>query len=399
LLQFALSPVVRHGFLEILGIMSDLSISAETLERSRSQLSVSSYFSAELFQAEQKRIFDTGPRYLGHELAVPEVGDYYALPQEGEGRALVRNRDGTVQLLSNVCRHRQAVMLRGRGNTQQNIVCPLHRWTYDLKGELKGAPHFANDPCLNLNQYRTRSWNGLIFEDNGRDIAADLAHLGPRQTLDFSGHVLDKVHVHECDYNWKTFIEVYLEDYHVGPFHPGLGNFVTCDDLRWEMGDAYSVQTVGVASPAGKALGRSGSPVYERWQQAVLDYQGDRPLQHGAIWLTYHPNVMIEWYPNVLTVSTLYPQGPQKTINVVEFYYPEEIAAFEREYVEAQQAAYMETCIEDDEIALRMDAGRKALLARGDDEVGPYQSPMEDGMQQFHEWYRRQMTDALAPAL
>jgi hypothetical protein len=45
----------------------------------------------------------------------------------------------------------------------------------------------------------------------------------------------------------------------------------------------------------------------------------------------------------------------------------------------------METCIEDDEIGERMDAGRKALLARGDNEVGPYQSPMEDGMQHFHE--------------
>jgi phenylpropionate dioxygenase-like ring-hydroxylating dioxygenase large terminal subunit len=51
----------------------------------------------------------------------------------------------------------------------------------------------------------------------------------------------------------------------------------------------------------------------------------------------------------------------------------------------------METCIEDDEIAERMDAGRAALLARGINEVGPYQSPMEDGMQHFHEWYRRVM--------
>jgi choline monooxygenase len=75
-------------------------------------------------------------------------------------------------------------------------------------------------------------------------------------------------------------------------------------------------------------------------------------------------------------------------LNKVEFYYPEEIVAFEREFVEAQRAAYMETCIEDDEIAERMDAGRKALMQRGDNEVGPYQSPMEDGMQHFHEWYR-----------
>jgi choline monooxygenase len=90
-------------------------------------------------------------------------------------------------------------------------------------------------------------------------------------------------------------------------------------------------------------------------------------------------------------VSSLVPQGPQKTLNVVEFFYPEEIVAFEREYVEAQQAAYLETCVEDDEIALRMDAGRRALHLRGDNEAGPYQSPMEDGMQHFHEWYAGMM--------
>ena len=105
---------------------------------------------------------------------------------------------------------------------------------------------------------------------------------------------------------------------------------------------------------------------------------------------------MVEWYPHVLVVSTLFPAGPAETLNMVEFYYPEEIAAFEREFVEAEQAAYMETCIEDDEIAERMDAGRKALMERGDDEVGPYQSPMEDGMQHFHEWYRRQIGRPLA---
>jgi Ring hydroxylating alpha subunit (catalytic domain) len=71
------------------------------------------------------------------------------------------------------------------------------------------------------------------------------------------------------------------------------------------------------------------------------------------------------------------------------------LALFERELIAAQQAAYMETCIEDDEIALRMDAGRKALFNEGRVEVGPYQSPMEDGMQHFHEWYRGKLGDAL----
>jgi len=381
--------------LEILGIMSDLSITLDALERSRSQLSVSSYFDEARFQREKALLFQRGPRYLGHELAVPEIGDHHALPQEGEGRALVRTADG-IELISNVCRHRQAVMLSGRGNAGRNIVCPLHRWTYDLHGRLIGAPHFTDDPCLHLRNYPVKRWNGLLFEDHPQspDIAAELSKLGPRAELDFSGYQFDRVHLHECDYNWKTFIEVYLEDYHVGPFHPGLGNFVTCEDLRWEMGRNHSVQTVGIATPGGKALGRPGSDVYKKWHEVVLDYREGKAPKHGAIWLTYYPNVMVEWYPHVLVVSTLFPRGPRKTLNMVEFFYPEEIVAFEREFVEAQQAAYMETCVEDDEIALRMDAGRKALYERGDDEVGPYQSPMEDGMQQFHEWYAQAMKAA-----
>ena len=366
--------------------MSDLSISLEALERSSAQLSVSSYFDASLFQREQELIFQHSPRYLGHELAVPEVGDHLALLQEEEGRALVRTADG-IGLLSNVCRHRQAIMLKGRGRTGPHIVCPLHRWTYDLHGALVGAPHFDQDPCLNLRNYPLQSWRGLVFEQKGRSVATDLARLGAAAELDFSGYVYDRAHVHHCAYNWKTFIEVYLEDYHVGPFHPGLGGFVSCEDLSWEFGRHHSVQTVGLH----KALNRAGSAVYARWQKAVLDFRGGTPPPQGAIWLTYYPTVMVEWYPHVLVVSTLFPQGPQKTLNLVEFFYPEEIAAFEREFVEAQQAAYMETCVEDDEIALRMDAGRRALMLRGDDEVGPYQSPMEDGMLHFHEWYRREM--------
>ena len=373
--------------------MSDLSITRNVLGRSHAQLPVSSYFDEELYRREMEVLIRPGPRYLGHALAVPEVGDHHTLLHEGEGRALVRTKQG-IELVSNVCRHRQAIMLRGRGHTGSNIVCPLHRWTYDLQGQLIGAPHFAEDPCLHLPRYPIQEWNGLLFEANGVDVAADLGRLGPRSALNFEGYVFDRAHVHRCAYNWKTFIEVYLEDYHVGPFHPGLGNFVTCEDLRWEMGREHSVQTVGVANHAGQALGKPGSDVYRQWHEALLRFREGEAPAHGAIWLTYYPLTMVEWYPHVLVVSTLHPRGPRETLNLVEFFYPEEIHAFERDFIEAQQAAYMETCVEDDEIAERMDAGRLALFQRGDNDAGPYQSPMEDGMQHFHEWYRCKMGPA-----
>ena len=379
--------------------MSDQRVTPETLARGRSQPPVASYFDPAVLERERALLFARAPRYAGHSLAVPEVGDFHALPQENEGRALVHGPNG-IELLSNVCRHRQAIMLRGRGHTGPNIVCPLHRWTYGLDGTLIGAPHFPEDPCRNLERKSLDAWHGLLFEaapEGARRVSEELVGLGHAGEFDFAGFVLDKVEVHECAYNWKTFIEVYLEDYHVGPFHPGLGQFVTCEDLRWELGRHHSVQTVGPNS----RLAKPGSDVYKRWHDAVLAYRQDRhddPVPpHGAIWLTLYPTVMVEWYPHVLVVSTLHPLGPQRTRNVVEFYYPEEIASFEREFVEAEQAAYRETAVEDDEIALRMDAGRKALLDRGEDDAGPYQSPMEDGMQHFHEWYQREMKDACTP--
>jgi phenylpropionate dioxygenase-like ring-hydroxylating dioxygenase large terminal subunit len=367
--------------------MSDLATAAR-LRQAASQLPASWYCDPRVLDAERRLLFAPGPSYVGHELMVPEAGDYHVLAARDNAQTLVRNAAG-VELLSNICRHRQAIMLSGKGNAQ-NIVCPIHRWTYDLKGELLGAPHFPDKPCLNLGRSPLQNWNGLLF-DGKRDVARDLSAL-TLEDLDFSGYMLDRVDVHECNYNWKTFIEVYLEDYHVQPFHPGLGQFVTCDDLRWEFANWASVQFVGV----NNALAKPGTKTYERWHKAVIDYyRGEQP-RHGAIWLTYYPNVMVEWYPHVLVISTLYPKAVDKTINVVEFYYPEDIALFEREFVDAEQAAYRETAKEDDEIAERMDAGRKALHAQGRSEVGPYQSPMEDGMQHFHEFYRREMEAAIA---
>ena len=364
--------------------MSDLT-GITRLARSNAQLPVNVYFDEALLQREIQQLFQQGPRYVGHELMVPDVGDYATLAWEDEGRMLVRNPNG-IELLSNVCRHRQAKMLNGRGNSR-NIVCPLHRWTYELGGELIGAPHFGETPCLKLSSTPLQSWNGLLFEQNGVDVRQKLARLGVSKDLDFSGYLFDHVEIHQCDYNWKTFIEVYLEDYHVGPFHPGLGGFVDCEALRWEFGADYSVQTVGV----NHGLARAGSAKYRKWQEQLLQFRNGAAPQHGAIWLTLFPNIMVEWYPHVLVVSTLWPDGPQKTTNVVEFYYPEEIVLFERELIAAEREAYMETCIEDDEIALRMDAGRRILMKRGENEVGPYQSPMEDGMQHFHEWYRQRI--------
>jgi len=187
--------------------------------------------------------------------------------------------------------------------------------------------------------------------------------------------------------NWKTFVETYLEVYHVNPFHPGLGNFADCENFSVDYGDEYSIQIV----PAKAGLERPGTPVYRKWHEACLEQLHGATPKYGALWASYFPGLTFEWYPNVLVVSHLIPRSPARTTNVVEFYYPEEIVLFEREFIEAQQAAYVETALEDYEICQRLDRGRRSLYEAGQDDAGPYQSPMEDPEVHFHEYLHRKL--------
>ena len=125
--------------------MSDLSVPLEALQRSRSQLSVSTYFDAEPVSARDGADLRARP-------ALPRARAVRArdrrLPRPAAGTRRPRpgaHRQG-VELISNVCRHRQAVMLRGRGHTGSNIVCPLHRWTYDTHGQLARRAAFRRRP-------------------------------------------------------------------------------------------------------------------------------------------------------------------------------------------------------------------------------------------------------------
>ncbi|MBA2350297.1 MAG: aromatic ring-hydroxylating dioxygenase subunit alpha [Burkholderiales bacterium] len=359
-------------------------VECAALAAAKTHTPVAWYFDRTVAAAEARLLFARGPRYVGHELMTPEIGDYHTLEWMGHAKALVRNDNG-IELMSNVCRHRQSILRKGHGNAG-NIVCPLHRWTYDIEGKLLGAPHFPANPCLDLGKTRLARWNGLLFEGE-RDVARDLAQVGVMGEIDFNGYRFDRVEIDEYPFNWKTFVEVYLEDYHVIPYHPGLGGFVDCDELNWQFGDRFSVQTVGIK----QNLARPGTQNYGKWHEQVLRYGDGAMPKYGAVWMIYYPNVMIEWYPHVLVISTLIPRGAEACTNIVEFYFPEEIALFERDYVEAERVAYDETAREDDEICQLMTEGRRALYEQGRSEAGPYQSPMEDGLQHFHEFLQREL--------
>jgi hypothetical protein len=80
--------------------------------------------------------------------------------------------------------------------------------------------------------------------------------------------------------------------------------------------------------------------------------------------------------------------GRRKRMNMVEFYLPRRNRRVRARVCRSPAGGLHGNLRRRRRNRERMDAGRKALMQRGDNEVGPYQSPMEDGMQHFHEWYR-----------
>ena len=356
-----------------------------TLLARTAPLPIASYFDSGWFERELQQIFASGPNYVGSEPMVPEIGDYMTLPATEHGKVLVHGPSG-INLLSNTCRHRQGLVLDGKGNNA-NIVCPLHRWTYDLNGKLLGAPDFDVTPDCSLPRTPLTRWNGLLFA-GPRDPNLDLQDFPLAPDYNFSDYVFEKAVVEECPFNWKAFLEIYLELYHVEAMHPGLQKWVDPDNYEWGFGDRWSYQILGIKD----GLKAQTSPNYQRYRDAILEYSGGKLPKYGTVWSILYPNVMLEWYPCALVVSTLIPRSPELTTNVVEFYYPEEVQAFERQIVDAHQAAYAESAAEDAQICTRLQRGRRALWLAGGDDSGPYHSPHEDGMIHLHDFIRRAST-------
>jgi choline monooxygenase len=98
---------------------------------------------------------------------------------------------------------------------------------------------------------------------------------------------------------------------------------------------------------------------------------------------------MIEWYPNVIVVSTIHPIEPQKCINHVEYYYPKALYDRNPEYFKIEQEVYEETAIEDEEACLLLDSGRRALFMDNSSECGPIESFLENGVYEFYEYLKK----------
>jgi phenylpropionate dioxygenase-like ring-hydroxylating dioxygenase large terminal subunit len=209
------------------------------------------YADAGLLALEQRAVFLRGWIGLGRAGRWPHPGDYSALEIGGVPLIVVRNKAGELKAFANSCRHRGSQILAGDGNCKK-IKCPFHWWTYDLDGRLKVYPRMENaldfDPAeYGLVEFPLQTRFGfafVCFEDQPASIDDWLAEFEAwHSDWGLDNWVTTRVREMEVNCNWKTFIEVFNEYYHLPMVHPDSINWLYPEpDAVDEVSGQYTTQ-------------------------------------------------------------------------------------------------------------------------------------------------------------
>jgi phenylpropionate dioxygenase-like ring-hydroxylating dioxygenase large terminal subunit len=238
------------------------------------------YTDEDYFRYEAETVLKADWLCIAHVSQIKQPGSFLTIDLFDEPLLVIRDKAGDVRVLSRVCPHRAMdIMPEGfdypRTGSTNKLVCPYHRWTFELDGRLKACPEMQQAADFKksdwkLAEVRSEIWEGFVFV-NMSGAAPPLAD----QYADFRNIVapwkaaeMEVVIEQEwdCAFNWKVMIENWIESYHhlgihhqtlqpmmpakntwVEPEHP---HFIRCH-LPYKPKLADEIESSGGARPAG----------------------------------------------------------------------------------------------------------------------------------------------------
>ncbi len=202
---------------------------------------------------------------IDHESRIPNAGDFFTVEIGSENIILIRDKDGNIHALYNVCRHRGSRICLKEEGSARGLVCPYHGWTYDLDGRLRGAALMPSDfdksengliPC------HLRIEDGLLFVNTSRGTPPSFEEfiLPFRPFLAIHGLKETKVaarRLYPTQANWKLLVENFFECYHCKSAHPAY-----C-----KVHDPRKLLAFGAGPGSGDdALTAAYMPIFQKWE-------------------------------------------------------------------------------------------------------------------------------------
>ena len=223
---------------------------------------------------------------------------------------VVARADGSISAFHNICRHRGTRLLDNSAGDLSNscMTCPYHAWTYDLNGNLIGAPNMAEVESFDRKEFGLQrvncvNWCGFLLVnlgDAGADFEKDFAPLIERLAdWELDKRILVKTLGYQVAANWKLLFQNYSECYHCPTVHPNLNRLTpyksATNDLSegpilggpMELSDG--VQTVSLD---GNAIGTVFSGLSAQQQRSVYYY-------------TVFPNLFVSAHPDYVMVHRI----------------------------------------------------------------------------------------------
>jgi choline monooxygenase len=271
--------------------------------------------------AEKEKIFARTWQVVGHASQVQNPGDYFTTDLIGEPLVLVRGLDGKLRGFYNVCRHRAGPPAEGCGS-RKLFRCGYHGWTYGLDGALLSATEIEGVEGFNAEEFalkpvRTEEWFNLVFvnlDPAARALRESLGELPAQaEKFPFAQMKLFERRTYEMKCNWKTYVDNYLEGYHLPSVHPGLNReldfnaYVVEPHIRGREGYVRQFSPIRGAQP--------GDATPRRYQDAREDLTTD------YFWI--FPNWMLNCYPDNVSLNIVLPVEAERSLAVFEWYLPE----------------------------------------------------------------------------
>jgi len=266
------------------------------------------YTSASFLERELAGIFRRDWICVGRADALAEPGDYVTHDIAGQPVLVLRDREGQLRAMSNVCLHRMSTILAGRGRVK-TVSCPYHGWTYNLDGTLRGAAAMSRNDAFCKEDYRLppircEEWLGWVFVTLNPEVEPAARRLSEVEGLiaDFGMEDYTETffEAHLWDTNWKVLAENFMESYHLPVCHAGtIGGLSKLDEMVCPPGrETFNYHTILKDDRLKIALAHPSN----------TRLKGD--LRRTTFLLAIYPSLLITLTPGYFWYLSLLPNGP-----------------------------------------------------------------------------------------
>jgi len=191
---------------------------------------VDRYTDLERYEREVVRLFRGCPIVACMTADVAGPGDYVTLTLTDVPILVDRGADGVVRAFRNVCRHRGACVVEGRGTGAKSFMCPYHGWSYRPDGRLVNPTHQRGFDGLDRADYGLAELAcdeaaGFVFvhvdgAPGTLDAAAWLGPLGAElEQFDLGSFSRFRSDASPRAMNWKLMGDTFCEQYHLRHLH------------------------------------------------------------------------------------------------------------------------------------------------------------------------------------